>query len=72
MYRETPENNTDSGWRFMAGDETEEYMNDTNNMGIYNLNTLCNYDIDIIDYLDSPVGTAFFRDKNGEFIKCKL
>ncbi len=69
MYREKPENEYDSGWRFMAGDETEEYMNNVDNMGIYSLNTLCNYDIGIIDFLDSPVGTILYRNKNGDFVK---
>lgn len=69
MYRENPDNEYDSGWRFMAGDETEEYMNNPDNMGIYRLNTLCNYDVDITDFLDSPVGTAYYRNKRGEFVK---
>ena len=44
----------DSGWRFTAGDESEEYMDDPNNAGIYKLNTICNDDPDIISLLHTP------------------
>lgn len=68
MYREKPvEGQPDSGWRFLAGDEDEQYMNDMSRMDIYSLNTIANYDIDIIEYLDMPVGTALYRTGNGEF-----
>ena len=72
MYREKPDagsENPDSGWRFFAGDESDDYANDPNNVGIYALNTIANYDPDIIQLLDSPYGTAFGRDKNGVFKK---
>lgn len=71
MYREKPDNEFDSGWRFMAGDETEEYMNNPENTGIYSLNTICNYDVDITDFLDSPIGTAYYRNKKGDFVERK-
>lgn len=71
MYREKPLNNQDSGWRFMSGDETDEYMNDTNKSGIYHLNTICNYDMDIINLLNSPIGSMFKRNVDGEFIQIK-
>ncbi len=35
-------------------DESEEYMDDPNNAGIYKLNTICNDDPDIIPLLDTP------------------
>jgi hypothetical protein len=28
MYREAPRDTIDSGWRFFAGDETDDYVND--------------------------------------------
>ena len=67
MYREKPESKLDSGWRFLAGDEDEEYMNNIENADIFCLNTICNYDPEIIEYLDCPVGSAFYRNKSGEF-----
>lgn len=70
MYRDTPaENAPDSGWRFMAGDESDSYMNNPENIGVYSLNTICNYDKDIIPFLNSPIGTAYFRDEKGVFQK---
>lgn len=37
------EDNPDSGWRFLAGDEDEAYMNDSSNHHIFSINTICNY-----------------------------
>ena len=66
-YREKPDGDWDSGWRFTAGDESEEYMDDPNNAGIYKLNTICNDDPDIIPLLHTPAPCAFARDENGVF-----
>ena len=51
MYREQPDNEDDSGWRFLAGDESEIYLNNPENHGIYDVNTIANYDPDIIPFL---------------------
>ena len=55
MYREKPEEGDpferyDSGWRFTAGDESDEYMQTAQNSGIYKLNTICQYDPGIIPF----------------------
>nr|WP_285860150.1 MULTISPECIES: DUF2185 domain-containing protein [Paenibacillus] len=70
MYREEVFNSKypDSGWRFMAGDEDEEYMDNADNHGIYLVNTICNYDPEIIQFLNYPPGTAFIRDKSGVLV----
>ena len=70
-YREEPDGGWDSGWRFTAGDESEEYMDDPNNAGIYKLNTICNDDPDIIPLLNTPAPCAFERDENGVFQQIK-
>jgi hypothetical protein len=67
MYREPPEDDVDSGWRFMAGDESQEYMDDPNHLAIYDVNTIANYDADIVSLLDAPVGAAFERSDAGVF-----
>lgn len=70
MIRENPiEGNPDSGWRFMAGNENEEYMNNPNNHHVFAINTICNYDKDIIPYLHAKIDSAYIRvdDKNFEF-----
>lgn len=62
MVREEPnEGRPDSGWRFMAGNEDDEYMNNSNNHHVFALNTVCNYDKDILPYLKSKIGSAYIR-----------
>lgn len=70
MYREEPyqNDNPDSGWRFMAGDEDDEYMSNPDNHSVYQVNTICNYDPEIIPFLKSEPGTAYIRDESGHFI----
>ena len=68
MYREEPDNNVpDSGWRFMAGNEDDEYINNPDNVHIFAINTICNYDRDIIPFLKSKVGNAYIRVNNSTF-----
>ena len=62
MYREEPDNDIDSGWRFMAGYESPEYMDDADNLAIFDLNTIANYDPEIIPFLDAPIGASFERE----------
>ena len=61
MYREQPDGDTDSGWRFLAGDESQEYTDEPDNFAIYEVNTICNYDSAIIPLLGAPAGSAFGR-----------
>ncbi|MEZ6029908.1 MAG: DUF2185 domain-containing protein [Hyphomonadaceae bacterium] len=61
MYRGAPDNEHDSGWRFMAGVEDQDYMDDPDNHGIYDVNTIANCDPTIIPLLDSPEGSVFER-----------
>lgn len=57
----------DSGWRFTAGDESDDYLEDQDHFAVYALNTVCNYDPDIIPLLDSEPGTAWSRGEDGVF-----
>ena len=66
-YREKPDGDWDSGWRFTAGDESDAYMDDPNNAGIYTLHSICNSNPDIIPLLNAPYNSAFVRDENGIF-----
>ena len=63
MYREQPHTDVDSGWRFFAGDEPQAYVDDSSHFEIYDINTIANYDPDIIPLLDAPIGSAFGRDE---------
>ena len=70
MYRERPDQEDDSGWRFFSGNESQEYADDPANTSIYDVNTIANYDPSIIPYLQSPYDTAFGRDPDtGDFDK---
>ncbi|MBX9789664.1 MAG: DUF2185 domain-containing protein [Pirellulales bacterium] len=70
MYRQTPHNEIDSGWRFTSGFESDEYMDDAKNHAVYDVNTIANYDPEIIPFLDAPIGSTFERQNgNGAFLK---
>jgi hypothetical protein len=70
MYREEPDNDSDSGWRFMSGRESRAYMDDAANHAVYDVNTIANYDPDIIPFLDAPIGSSFEREGGtGPFVE---
>ena len=73
MYRQTPRSEKeylDSGWTFMAGDETQEYADNPDHWAIYDVNTVCNYDPEIIPLLRAPPRSAFARDpETGQFVE---
>lgn len=75
MHRLEPDKESgfpDSGWRFFAGDEDENYLIDGEHIEIFDLNTICNYDPEIIPFLNAPYNTAYYRDENGKFIEEKI
>ncbi|MEZ6191873.1 MAG: DUF2185 domain-containing protein [Phycisphaerales bacterium] len=70
MYREQSDNDVDSGWRFFSGEETQVYVDNPQNTQMYDVNTIANYDPDIIPLLNAPIGSAFERrEGSGEFVK---
>ena len=66
-YRTKPAGEWDSGWRFIAGDESHEYMDQPENSGIYKLITIVSIDPDVLPLLKAPCGSAFERDEKGIF-----
>ena len=62
MYRQKPDFNGDSGWRFLTGFESDAYMDIGTNFGLFDLNLIANCDPEILPHLDAPVGSAFGRD----------
>ena len=68
MYREEPDFDADSGWRFFSGGESQDHVDDPANTSIYDVNTIANYDPDIIPFLDAPVGSTFERGVGGKLI----
>ena len=69
MYREGPDDDIDSGWRFLVGDETQELVDDPMQLGLFDVNTVANYNPEIIVYLDKPAGTAWGRNSMGNFVE---
>ena len=67
MYREEQMDALDNGWRFFSGTEDQDYVDNPNNSGIFNTNTIANYDPAIIPYLDLPEGTELERNEDGTF-----
>ncbi len=62
MYRQEPTGSGDSGWVLLSGEELQEYLDDPNNLALYDVNTIANYDTSIVPLLTAPVGSAFRRD----------
>lgn len=69
-YREEPDANfpNDSGWRFLAGTEDNDYSENPNNFNVFEINTICNYDNVILPILKSEIGSSFVR-KGDSLIK---
>jgi len=65
MVREQSDREGDSGWIFYGGGETQDYIDDPSNTSVYHLNTIANYDPDIIEFLTYPPGTAVERNAAG-------
>lgn len=66
MYRDEPSpNHPDSGWRFFVGDESEEYVNQPDNIVVCGLDTVCNIDPKIMAFLYADIGRKFGKDENG-------
>lgn len=66
MHRGAPVDELDSGWQFLAGDEDGAYMADLQRHGVYDVNTIVNYDPDILPFLDEPIGSTFQRASDGK------
>ena len=62
MSREKPDDPQDSGWRFFCGDEDNEYVSDPDHIGVYDVNTILEFDDSIVPYLKCPVNTALERE----------
>lgn len=54
----------DTGWRFFAGDEPEEYTENADNFSIWSLNDVCNVEPQVLGYVEAEPGAAFERDGN--------
>ena len=44
-------------------------MDEPSNHAVYDVNTIANYDPDIVPLLDAPVGAQFERSDEGPFVE---
>ena len=71
MYREQPDGGWDSGWRFLAGDETPEFLDDPDNLAIVKVSTIRALDPSLpAELLLSPCGAQIAREgPQGTFVR---
>lgn len=69
LYREDPDYDDDSGWRISTGTETDEYMDDSDNISYVSLGAVLREDDSCVAFLERDSGVAFIKDDNGQFIE---
>lgn len=68
MQKMEPSSETDSGWFLSVGNETQDYIDNPENLCIIALNELCEKDSILISYLmDKKVGDVLIRVSNDKF-----
>ena len=67
MYLEEPDNENDSGWRFLVGNEDSEYMANADNFQMMTLKEMVDYDTDILPYLNRTIEQAYIRINSTDF-----
>ncbi len=68
MYRDEPNPGyPDSGWRFIHGDEDQEYMGNSDNITIVTMNTICNLHPSVLAYIHAKVGVKYGINKDGSW-----
>lgn len=73
LYREERDNEKDSGWRFTANDESDEYMDNSKNIAFVSVGLVLSKDDSFIHLLDAPAGASFARDaRTQSFIPARL
>jgi hypothetical protein len=61
LYREVPDHESDSGWRIFSGEEDQAFVDDPDNIKIYDADTIARIDPDIVPLLVEPAPCAFER-----------
>jgi hypothetical protein len=67
LLRDKNDYEHDSGWFITAGYETEEYMDNDDNLTYATLSDVLEVDNSIVSLLKSEYGSAFFRNEDGNF-----
>tara|TARA_R110001592_G_scaffold97519_1_gene279368 strand:+ start:2648 stop:3259 length:612 start_codon:yes stop_codon:yes gene_type:complete len=71
LYRESPDDESDSGWRLSTGLESEEYMDNADNISYVSLGAVLREDDSFVDLLDNDIGVEFGRDESGLLVEIK-
>ena len=70
LYREDADREQDSGWRVFAGDESDDYANNTDNIELVPLRELFEKDKTLEDLFREPAGSVFEREQcDGAFVR---
>lgn len=69
LYREAPDRDGDSGWRFMANDESQDYMDNADNHAYVSLGAVLGLDDSFRELLDAAAGSAYERKPSGDGFK---
>lgn len=59
--RAEPTNDKDSGWFFGVGDESDEYINNPDNLELWSVNSVVMLDSALSEFITSPYGTLIVR-----------
>jgi len=62
VYREDADDGDDSGWRLFAGHESQEYMDNPDNIRVCDVDWLLDFDPTIEAILRSPIGSVYERE----------
>lgn len=66
LYRENPDTEEDCGWRFLAGNESDAYMEDAANFEFVSIGAVLNQDDSVLDLLQEPIGSVFEKDVDSD------
>lgn len=63
-YREQPDNEYDSGWRFFTGEEDQEYVDNADNILFLPIADIIKIDDSIKGILENNYNTAYEKENN--------
>ncbi len=67
MYREDNDKSNDSGWRFLSPIDSQDYIDNINNLDYIKLGNIAKLDPVILKYIDMPSDTHLVRISKNEF-----
>ncbi len=67
LYREAPDNDLDTGWRFLAGDETPQYLETPGNVVFCDIQEVAGLEPEVIQFLHMLPPVAFVNT-GGSFV----